>query len=364
MQELIIGNLKARVPIIQGGMGVGISLSGLAVAVANEGAIGVISAAGVGYFEPDFTSNFDGATKRALENQIRTAKKNTKGILGVNIMAALSNFEDLVKISIDEEIDIIFAGAGLPLNLPQYLKKDSRTKIVPIISSARAAEIICNRWKEHYDYLPDAIVIEGPKAGGHLGFKQTQIDNPAYSLEQLLKEVKASISTIERKYNAVIPIIVAGGIYTGEDIYRFIKLGANGVQLGTLFVTTHECDASIDFKNIYIKAIEEDINIIESPVGLPGRAVWNNFLQKVKDGEKHPINCFFHCLKTCDYKTAPYCILSALLSAARGNMQNGFAFSGTNGYRATKIISVKETIEALLKDYLFHENQALLSPLT
>jgi len=359
MKELKIGNLKVRVPIIQGGMGVGISLSGLAGAVANEGAIGVISTAGVGYFEPDFTNNYDGATKRALEAQIRKARKETKGIIGVNIMVALSNFDDMVKIAIDEKIDIIFAGAGLPLNLPKFLTKDSQTKLVPIISSARAAEIICTRWKEHFDYLPDAIVIEGPKAGGHLGFKRAQIEDPDYCLEKLLFEVKKVVSEFEKKYDATIPIIVAGGIYTGEDMFKFISLGASGVQLGTLFVTTHECDASPEFKEIYINAVEKDISIIDSPVGLPGRAVWNPFLQKVKDGEKHPINCFFHCLRTCDYQTAPYCILSALLSAARGNMQNGFAFSGTNAFRATKIISVKETIESLVKEFLFFENQAL-----
>lgn len=359
MEELRIGDLKIRVPIVQGGMGVGISLSGLASAVANEGAVGVISTAGVGLFESDFATNFDGATKRALIAQIRKARKETNGILGVNIMVALSNFDELVKISIDEKIDVIFAGAGLPLNLPKFLTKDCKTKLVPIVSSARAAELLCRRWKEHFDYLPDAIVIEGPKAGGHLGFKREQIDDPDYSLEKLLFEVKARVSAIEKEYNATIPLIVAGGIYTGEDMYKFINLGASGVQLGTIFVTTHECDASIEFKNIYINADEKDIGIINSPVGMPGRAIWNDFLKKVENGEKHPISCYFHCLRTCDYQTAPYCILSALLNAARGNMANGFAFSGTNAFKATKIISVKETIENLIKEFLFFEDKAL-----
>ncbi|MBM2817154.1 MAG: 2-nitropropane dioxygenase [Ignavibacteria bacterium] len=361
MDSLKIGNLEIPVPIVQGGMGVGISLSGLAGAVANEGALGVISTAGVGYMEPDFSTNFESATKRALEAQIRKARKETNGILGVNIMVALTNFDDLVKISIDEKIDIIFAGAGLPLNLPKFLTKDSQTKLVPIVSSARAAEIICHHWKKHFDYLPDAIVIEGPKAGGHLGFKQKQIDDPDYSLEKLLFEIKAIVIKYEEKYNAIIPIIVAGGIYTGEDMYKFLNLGASGVQLGTIFVTTHECDASDEFKNMYINAIEKDIRIINSPVGLPGRAVWNDFLQKVKNGEKHPINCHFHCLKTCDYKISPYCILSALLNAAKGNMKNGFAFSGANAYRATKIISVKETIQTLIDEFVTFKNQMLLA---
>jgi NAD(P)H-dependent flavin oxidoreductase YrpB (nitropropane dioxygenase family) len=358
MEELRIGNLKAPVPIVQGGMGVGISLSGLAVAVANEGAIGVISTAGLGLFEPDFATNFDSATKRALENQIRKARQETNGILGVNIMVALSNFDDLVRISMAEKIDIIFAGAGLPLNLPKLLEKDCQTKLVPIISSARAAEIICRKWKENYDYLPDAIVIEGPKAGGHLGFKLNQIEDPGYKLETLLAEVKAVVSEFETKYNATIPIIVGGGIYTGEDMHRFMGLGASGVQMGTIFVTTHECDASIEFKNIYINAEEKDIGIIESPVGLPGRAVKNEFLNKVERGEKHPINCPFHCLKTCDYETAPYCILSALLNAAKGKMSQGFAFSGTNAFRATKIISVKETIETIINEFFYYEKLA------
>jgi len=364
MRELKIGNLKVRIPIIQGGMGVGISLSGLASAVANEGGVGVISAAGVGYLESDFHRNFDGATKRALEKQIRRARKKTDGILGVNIMGALSNFDDLVKISIAEKIDIIFAGAGLPLHLPKFLKEDSVTKLVPIVSSARAAKIICNKWKELYNYLPDAIVIEGPKAGGHLGFKLSQIKDPDYSLERLLYEIKAVVTEIEIEYNAKIPLIVAGGIYTGEDIHKFFNLGASGVQMGTIFVTTHECDASEAFKNIYINSVENDIKLIESPVGLPGRAVWNEFLQKVEDGERHPINCHFHCLHTCDYKEAPYCILSALLNAARGNMKNGFAFSGSNGFRATKIISVKETIERLIREFILCEEQVLDSALS
>lgn len=351
MQELVIGDLHIKVPIVQGGMGIGISMAGLSSAVANEGAIGVVSAVGLGLFEPDSSTHFVEATVRALRREIQKARTMTKGVLGMNAMVALTHFDDLVKTGIEEGIDIIFAGAGLPLNLPSFLTPGCKTKLAPIVSSGRAAGIICRKWKEQYDYLPDAIVIEGPKAGGHLGFKYDQIPKEEFSLEVLLADVKANVKEFETQYNVSIPLIVGGGVYTGEDIYNFIKLGAAGVQMGTRFVTTTECDASDTFKQMYIDAKEEDIQIINSPVGMPGRAINNEFLDKVKRGEKHPINCHFHCLRTCDYKTAPYCILNALLSAARGNMKHGFAFSGSNAYRAEKIISVNELINELSQEY-------------
>lgn len=351
MQELVIGNLHLKLPIVQGGMGIGISMAGLASAVANEGGVGVVSAVGLGLFEPDSSTHFVEATNRALRREIRKARTMTNGVLGINAMVALTHFDELVKTGIEEGIDIIFAGAGLPLNLPSFLPAGCKTKLAPIVSSGRAAGIICRKWKEQYDYLPDAIVIEGPKAGGHLGFKYDQIAKPEFSLEVLLKEVKENIVEFETLYNVSIPLIVGGGVYTGADIYKFIKLGAAGVQMGTKFVTTNECDASEVFKQMYLDAKEEDIQIINSPVGMPGRAINNDFLEKVKRGEKHPINCHFHCLRTCDYKTAPYCILNALLSAARGNMKHGFAFSGANAFKAIKISSVKEVIDELSLEY-------------
>jgi len=247
MKSLRIGDLVAKLPIIQGGMGIGVSLSGLASAVANQGGIGVIAVPGIGMFESDFRSNYMEANIRALQNEIAKARALTKGILGVNIMVALTNFSDMVRTAVEEKIDIIFAGAGLPLNLP-LLVENSKTKIVPIISSARAAVLIARRWIEKYNYVPDAFVVEGPKAGGHLGFKQEQIDDPAFSLEKILVEVVAEMKKFALKYKKTIPVIAGGGIYTGGDIRRMIGLGASGVQMATRFVTTEECDASPAFK--------------------------------------------------------------------------------------------------------------------
>ena len=351
IKELKIGDLTAKLPIIQGGMGIGISLSGLASAVANEGGVGVIATAGIGMLEPDFSTNWLEANIRALKKEIKKARELTKGILGVNIMVALSNYADMVRTAIEEEIDIIFSGAGLPLNLPQFLKGSAKTKLVPIISSGRAASIICKKWSEKYNYLPDAIVVEGPRAGGHLGFKQEQINNPEYSLEKLIPEVIKAVKPFEERYKKPIPVIAAGGIYTGEDIYNFLKLGASGVQMATRFVTTYECDASIKFKQTYIDSSKEDIVIIKSPVGMPGRAIKNKFIDDANKGEKKPFKCPYHCIITCDYKNSPYCIALALLNARKGNLEHGFAFAGENAYRAKGIISVKELIESLIKEY-------------
>lgn len=351
MKDLIIGNLRARTPIVQGGMGIGISLSGLASAVANEGGVGVISAAGIGMQEADYYSNYLEANVRALRKEIQKARELTRGIIGVNIMVAMSNFEELVKTAIEEGIDVIFAGAGLPLNLPQFLTNACKTKIVPIVSSGRAARIIAKRWFEKYQYVPDAIVVEGPMAGGHLGFSLEQIDDSAFALENIVVDVINEMKVFEESAAKSIPVIAAGGIYTGADIYKFIKLGAAGVQMATRFVTTDECDASEGFKNTYIEAKKEDIGIIQSPVGLPGRAIVNQFIKDIRSGAKKPFKCPYHCIRTCDYKNSPYCISIALMNAKKGNMQNGFAFAGANAYRAEKILSVKELINTLRKEY-------------
>jgi NAD(P)H-dependent flavin oxidoreductase YrpB (nitropropane dioxygenase family) len=351
MKELHIGNLTMKVPIIQGGMGVGISQSRLAGAVANEGGIGVIATAGLGVFEPDYVKNFIEANTRAVKKEIAKARKLTNGVLGVNIMVAITNFAEMVNTAISEGIDIIFSGAGLPLNLPQFLTEKSKTKLVPIVSSGRAAKILCSKWKEQYDYLPDAIVVEGPKAGGHLGFKRNQLDDPKFALEELLSDVLEQVKYFEEKYNTKIPVIAAGGIYTGADIKKIMALGASGVQMGTRFVTTEECDASMKFKQTYIDSLEEDMEIINSPVGMPGRAIRNEFIEKINRGEKRPVKCPYKCLKTCKIDTTPYCIIAALVNAMKGNLYNGFAFAGSNAFRATKIISVKETMGSLIKEF-------------
>jgi NAD(P)H-dependent flavin oxidoreductase YrpB (nitropropane dioxygenase family) len=351
MKELKIGNLTINLPIIQGGMGVGISLSGLAAAVANEGGVGVISTAAIGVMEKDFISNFLEANIRALKKEIRKAREKTKGIIGVNIMVALSNYEDMVKTAIEEGIDIIFSGAGLPLNLPKFLKEKSKTKIVPIVSSARAASIVTKKWHEKYNYIPDAVVVEGPMAGGHLGFKKEQLNDENFYLEKLVPEIVNEMKPWEKLYKKIIPIIAAGGIYTGGDIKKFLKLGASGVQMATRFVTTHECDASIEFKNTYINSKKEDIIIIDSPVGMPGRAIKGSFTDGVKNGKKHPLSCYYHCIRTCDIKKSPYCIAKALINAQKGNMEDGFAFAGVNAYRANEILSVKDLIKKIVSEF-------------
>ena len=332
-------------------MGVGVSLSGLASAVANEGGVGVISSAGLGLLYRNFSSDFLEASIYGLKEEIRLAREKTNGIIGVNVMVAMSNFVDMVKTAIAERADIIFSGAGLPLELPSFLKKDSSTELVPIVSSARATKIICEKWMKQYNYLPDAIVVEGPKAGGHLGFKLEQIEDEHYSLEHLIPEVVSEVKIFEKQYDRKIPVIAAGGIYTGQDIYDIMELGASGVQMATIFVTTNECDASDAFKQTYISAEKDDIGIIKSPVGMPGRAIFNDFLEKVKQGKKQPIRCPFKCIKTCDISSSPYCIINALISAVKGNFQNGYAFAGSNAFRATSIVSVKETFARLLKEF-------------
>jgi len=349
--KLKIGELEAQVPIIQGGMSVGVSLSGLASAVANEGGIGVIGAAGIGMLEPDFTINFRGANKRALKKEIRKAREMTDGIIGVNLMVALSDFDNLVLVAVEEGIDLLFLGAGLPLRVPLDKVKKYSTKVVPIVSSARAARIIFKYWGRHYDYIPDAVVVEGPLAGGHLGFKKEQIDNPNYTLEKILPEVISTVEPFKRQFGKDIPVIAAGGIYTGADIYKFMQLGADGVQMGTRFVATYECDASQKFKEAYVKCKKEDIIIMDSPVGLPGRAIRNKFLDDVSRGIKKPFKCPWKCLRTCDFVNSPYCIALALTKAKKGELEDGFAFAGANAYRVDKIVSVKELIQTLLKEY-------------
>jgi len=355
MQKLRIGDLEAKLAIVQGGMGVGISLSGLASAVANEGGIGVISATGIGMLEPDFNTNYKEANQRALRKEIKKVREMTTGVIGVNIMVACSDYHDLVQVAVDEGADLVFLGAGLPLrnHITSSLDRlrKATTKIVPIVSSARAAKIIFQYWARNYNHVPDAVVVEGPLAGGHLGFKKEQIDDPDYTLEKILPEVISTIKPYEQHFNKSIPVIAAGGIYTGADIHKFIRLGAQGVQMATRFVATHECDASMEFKEAYIKCKKEDLVIIDSPVGLPGRAIQNRFLEKVSLGVKEPVKCPWKCLKTCDFKKVTYCIALALTNAKKGNLEKGFAFAGANAYRTSKICSVKELIKTLLKEY-------------
>jgi len=351
MKELKIGGLTIKVPIVQGGMGVGISLSGLASAVANEGGVGVISPVGLGFLYKDFSNDYLANSLHGLRSEIRKAREKSAGIIGVNIMVALSDYADLVKTSIQEGIDIIFSGAGLPLDLPKYLTKGAKTKLVPIVSSARAAELICKKWMANFNYLPDAFVVEGPKAGGHLGFKPNQLEKEEFALEKIVPEVVAVVNSIGEKNNKDIPVIAAGGIYSGKDILDILEKGASGVQMGTRFVTTHECDASDGFKQAYVNARKEDIKVIQSPVGMPGRAISSEFIEEVEAGKRRPKKCPVNCIKTCNIEKTPYCIIASLVSALKGDFKNGYAFAGSNVWKNDKIVSVKELFTSLYDEF-------------
>ena len=355
MPILKIGNLIVNKPVIQGGMGVGVSMSGLASAVANAGGIGVISSVGLGLLDDNPKRKFRDGNKELLKQEIRKARSLSNGVLGLNIMVAISDYDEMVELAFDEAIDIVFLGAGLPLKLPEAVTidrlKSGVTKVAVIVSSGRATQLIFQSWQKKFNHIPDMVVVEGPMAGGHLGFKKDQIFNPDYALENLIPEVLLVTESYEAKYNKEIPVIAAGGIYTGADIHRFIEMGAAGVQMGTRFVATHECDASPEFKQAYIDSREEDIVIIQSPVGLPGRAIRNKFIDQISAGERKPFRCPWKCLKTCDFREAPYCIAQALTNAQKGNVDEGYTFAGANAYRVDKIISVQELFTELALEY-------------
>ena len=355
---LKIGDLTARIPVIQGGMGVGISLSRLASAVADQGGIGVIAGAMIGMREPDVATNPVEANVRALREEILKARAMTSGIVGVNIMVALTTFSQMVRAAIENRADIIFSGAGLPTDMPRHLlelceskKEEFKTKLVPIVSSARAATILLKKWLSRFDYLPDAFVVEGPKAGGHLGFKSDEIHNPSFALEKLVPEVVEAVKPYENQKGRAVPVVAAGGVYSGADIKRFLDLGAAGVQMGTRFVATRECDADERFKQSYLAARAEDVTIISSPVGMPGRALYNQFIEAAREGLKKPFKCIFHCVSTCQQEKTPYCIAQALINAMKGNLERGFAFCGANVFRVNEIVSVRELMESLQREF-------------
>lgn len=358
LPNLKFGDLTARLPIIQGGMGVGISLSGLASAVANEGGVGVIATSMIGMRDPARAKDPEGADHRGLIEEIRKARaKMTDGLLGVNIMCALTNYSDMVKTSIREGVDLIISGAGLPMDLPGHLrevstelKEEVKTKLVPIVSSGRAANILCKKWLKKFGYLPDGFVVEGPKAGGHLGFKAEDLEKPEFQLENIVTDVIGAVQPYRDSHHKDIPVIAAGGVYTGGDIARFLEMGAAGVQMGTRFVATEECDADEAFKQAYVNAQKEDVTIIKSPVGLPGRALKNTFLDAVSSGLKHPKKCVHKCLHSCAEEKSPYCIAQALVNAYRGKLKYGFAFAGANAYLVDKIVTVKELMTDLRED--------------
>lgn len=336
--------------IVQGGMGVRISLSGLAVAVMNEGGLGVISAAAIGMGEQDFAKNYFQANITALKKEIQRTRDAARGILGVNIMVALTDFASMVETAIKEKVDVIFSGAGLPVDLPKYLIDGAKTKLVPIISSGKAARIMCKKWLKDFNYLPDGFVIEGKEAGGHLGFSENELRNPGLTLEKLVEDVIREVYPFEKECKKKIAIIPAGGIWSGKDIETFLRLGCSAVQMATRFVATDECDAALAFKQAYVDAKKGDICIIKSPVGMPGRAIFNKFLRDVEEGLKMPDNCFCNCITTCNPNEAPYCISRALKNAQEGNFCEGFAFAGNNVDLVKEIISVHNLMAILQKE--------------
>jgi NAD(P)H-dependent flavin oxidoreductase YrpB (nitropropane dioxygenase family) len=346
---LQIGNITAELPIVQGGMGVRVSLASLASAVAEEGGIGTISSIGLGDIEAS-KNDYEKMSREALEREIRKAKIATNGNIAVNFMGVLSNVDDLILAAVREGIKIIVYGAGLPAKLPGLVEDDS-VNLVPIVSSARVAEFILRSWNKRYERIPNALILEGPLAGGHLGFSVDQLDQPdKYSLDNILPEILETVKPYEDKYGKKIPVIAAGGIFDGKDIARMLCLGASGVQMATRFVCTEECGVSQEFKQNYLDAKEEDIVIIKSPVGMPGRAIQNKFLDDLEIKGKLKINCPYRCLTACKVSDARYCIAQALLNSYFGDVDHGLIFCGQNAYRIDKIVTVKELITGLLSE--------------
>lgn len=350
LKPLVIGDLTAKLPVIQGGMGVGISLSSLAGAVAAEGGIGVISTAQIGFMEEDFDRKPLEANLRAIGKHIKKARELAPaGIIGVNIMVATKNYGKYVKEAVANGIDLIISGAGLPLDLPA-LAGSTKTKLVPIVSSVKAANIILKMWDKKHGVCPDAFVVEGPKAGGHLGFHMEQLDNiEDLNYDQEIKDIIGLTKEWEKQKNCSIPVIVAGGIRNHKDIEHYMNLGACGVQIASRFVTTKECDAHINFKNAYISARKEDIMIVKSPVGMPGRAIRNKFIERASL-EKIPVTKCHSCLEHCNQRDIPYCITDALVNAAKGNVDEGLLFCGANAYEQNEITTVREVIEELFRE--------------
>lgn len=352
VKSVKIKDKMLEIPTIQGGMGVGVSLANLAGNVMKNGGMGVLSMAHPGYREPNFLADNLAANIRGFAGEVKKARETAggRGLLGVNIMAALKNFEAYVRAAADAAVDAIIVGAGLPLELPKYVE-DDRIAIALIVSSGRAAKLILRAWDKHYGRTADFIVIEGPLAGGHLGFKEADLlEGKCPSLEEILADVKKETAGFEEKFGRKIPVFAAGGVYDGADIARFLKLGADGVQMATRFIGTYECDGAEAYKAVLLNAEEEDIEIVKSPVGFPGRAVKTDLIERLsREGRIPPDKCV-DCLKPCDPAKAPYCIQSALIAAVEGNADKGLFFCGTNAYRMKALTSVREIMESCVDE--------------
>ena len=347
VRPLKIGDLVAKVPVIQGGMGVGVSLSSLAGSVAASGGVGVISTAQIGYREPDFDAEPIGANLRAIGTEIKKAREIAKGgILGVNIMVATRKYEEYVKAAVAAGIDLIISGAGLPMDLPK-LAGAAKTKLAPIVSSVKSAQVIMRYWWKKYSRLPDLVVIEGPLAGGHLGFHREQLDDiESLHYDEEVKAIIEKVNETAAEHETSIPVVMAGGVYTREDMEHYLEMGAAGVQMATRFVTTYECDADPAYKQSYIDAKKEDIVIVQSPVGMPGRAILNPFMKRAKEGRIPHEKCHL-CISTCKGADTPYCITDALVNAVKGKVDDALLFCGANAYRATHLEHVRDIMEEL-----------------
>ena len=349
-----IKNKHLEIPLIQGGMGVGVSLSGLAGAVAKCGGLGVISSVNAGYREADFEKNPVEANLRALRREIERAREEAggNGLVAVNIMTAVSNYDKTCRAAVEAGADAIISGAGLPLTLPEYTR-GTDVLCAPIVSGARAAKLIARHYKKHYQVLPDFFVIEGHMAGGHLGFSREELENgTARSNDEILREVLAVTEEIYASDGVRIPVFVAGGVFDGADMAHFQKAGAAGVQIGTRFIATEECDADRAFKEVIVGAKEEDIILIKSPVGMPARAVNTPLLKRLAQGETFRAKRCNNCLTACKKdESIPYCISRALIEAVKGNTEDGLFFTGSNAARVDRIVTVKELMDEILSEY-------------
>ncbi|MCL1991134.1 MAG: nitronate monooxygenase [Defluviitaleaceae bacterium] len=354
MDLLKIKDKVLEVPIIQGGMGIGVSLGNLAGSVMRQGAMGTISAANPGFKKASFQKKPLLSNLEALGEEIKKARTLAKGqgMLAVNIMVKGTNYAAYVKQAVANKVDAIISGAGLPLELPKFVK-GSQVAIAPIVSSGKAAQVICRSWERKHDRYPDFIVIEGADAGGHLGFTKEELESGDHqNLAEILHDVTEVVKPYIEKAKRAIPIFVAGGIYTGEDIAKYVKLGAAGVQMGTRFIGTHECDADDQFKQRFLDAKKDDVILTKSPAGLPGRALKTSLTTTLEQVERVPINWCIDCLEPCIPKTTVYCISEALMNAAEGKLdEHALVFTGINGHRINELVSVKELVHELMHEY-------------
>ncbi len=361
LPALKIGEHQPKYPIIQGGMGIMVSGPKLATAVAAAGGIGTIASVGLAASSDDFDMSL-GPQKISSRNQeilaqyIKEAKEASNGgVIAVNCMCALSDYEELVRTSCEAGADVIISGAGLPLKLPQLTEGHPETALVPIVSSVKAAGLIINRWLKHYSRIPDAFVVETPNtAGGHLGARN---EEEALDEKFSLREVVPALVKYVRELGLSIPVIAAGGIWDSRDIDEAIEMGASGVQMGTRFAATEEGDASDRFKEAYINANDDDVVLLKSPCGLPGRAIMSPLLERYFSNTLEKMGCRAGCLSHCICKLQheTFCIADALVSAYRGDWENGLFFCGSNVSKVKSIMKVKELMQELVADFRLPE---------